>query len=290
MQDKLRAGFAQKERAETFLANLEKLREEKSVGDSQYRVLKIEYTQMREEANSRINTLRTYVKRDMENQVTKLDVLKQELSYLEARFKVGQLSANDYLHKEKAPKGKLTDLEKRISELQTFLNATNTGELGAPSAAEGGLKILGFNLGFARKQSHHTFTGAPVTAPVPPPVKVENVPPPPPAPPPPPPPPPVPILINTSGLQIMPSRVMEGGSVGIIVIVTNTTHDNVEQNVPLKINGEVKESRKVNLLPGQSQEITYVQMAGKQGNYQVDIGGVKGKFVVVPVETVHSLQ
>lgn len=298
MQDKLRAAFAQKERADIFLANLEKLREEKTVGDSQYRVLKIEYTQMREEASSRINTLKTYVKRELEGQVSKLDVLKQELSYLEARFKVGQLSANDYLAKEKTPKRKLTDLEKRISELQTFLNAANTGELGMTTAAEGGLKILGLNLGFGKKQLPPAYTGETGTGSVSTPVKVENVPPPPPPPPPPvatpppppPPPPPVPILIKTSGLQIMPSHVMEGGSVGIIVIVTNITNDNIVQNVPLKINGEVKESRKVDLLPGQSQELTFVQLAGKQGNYQVDIVGVTGKFTVAPVETVHSLQ
>jgi hypothetical protein len=87
----------------------------------------------------------------------------------------------------------------------------------------------------------------------------------------------------------MPERVMEGASVGIIATVTNITQDNVQQKVELKINGEVKDSTRVDLLPGQSQEITFVQVAKKPGSYQVDINGLTGGFSVIPVETIHSL-
>lgn len=290
MQDKLRAAFSLKERAEMFLANLEKLKEEKSVGEAQYRVLKIEYAHMREDAISRINTVKTYVKKELDSQASKVDVFKQELSYLEARFKVGQLSANDYLLKEKGPKRRLTELERRISELQTFLNASSSTDLGV-APAEGGLKVLGFNLGFSKRQPSGQvppiFTGAPATNPKSPHISVESVSQPPQ---PPPVPPPAPVMVGTAGLQIMPARVMEGGTVGIIVAVTNVTQGNVEQNVELKINGEVRDSRNVALFPGQSQELTFVQVAERQGNYKVDINGVTGNFNVVPAETIRSLQ
>ena len=191
MQDKLRAAFSRKEKAEMFLANLEKLKEEKNVGDRQYRVLKIEYTQMRDDAISEINTVKNTIKRELDSKASRLEVLKQELDYLETRFKVGQLSSDTYLAKEKAPKRQATDLEKRITELQTFLNASGSPELGV--STESGIKILGFNLGSAKKQSSDevlTSTTNPpaiiqVTSP-----ESSETPPAPPAPPASPPPPP----------------------------------------------------------------------------------------------------
>ncbi len=292
MQDKLRAAFSKKEKTEMFLANLEKLKEEKNVGDVQYGVLKIEYTQMRDDAISEINTVKNTIKRELDSKASRLEVLKQELGYLETRFKVGQLSSDTYLAKEKAPKRQATELEKRIAELQTFLNASGSPELGITT--ESGIKILGFNLGSAKKQSSDEMvtstTNAPaisqVTSPesseTPPAPSVPSA-----APPPPPPPPP---SIEISGLQIMPDRVREGSSVGIIVTVTNITIGNLQQKVSLKINDEVKDSREVHLFPGESQEVTFVTSAGKPGNYQADINGVTGVFTVVAVDTARDLQ
>src|SRR4030042_357925 len=118
MHAKLKAAFSVKERAETFLTNLEKLKEEKAIGDAQYRVLKIEYTQMREDAVSKINTIKSYVKTELVEKASKLNILLQELAYLEARLKVGQMSANTYLYKEKGPRQKLMALERKILELR----------------------------------------------------------------------------------------------------------------------------------------------------------------------------
>ena len=278
MHDKLRAAFSAKERAESFLANLEKLKEEKTVGDAQYRVLKIEYTQMGEDAVAKVNSIKTYVKKELDDKTSKLNVLKQELSYLEARFKVGQMSANTYLYKEKGPKQKIMALEKRILGLQALLDSSGSAEIVIP---ESGLKVLGFNLGSSRKQSPEqakpVVTEVPETGQLSPPASVQQQ-------------PPAPITVSTTGLQIMPERVMERGSVGIIVVVTNVTQGNVQQVVELKVNGEVKDSRQISLFPGESQEITFVQVVEKPGDYNVDINGLTGSFSVIPVETIRSLR
>ncbi len=285
MQDKLRAAFFRKEKAETYLANLEKLKEEKNVGDAQYRVLKIEYNQMRDDAISEINSAKNAVKKELDGKQSKLEVLKQELGYLEARFKVGQLSSDTYLAKEKGPKRQLMELEKRISELQTYLNATGSTELGG--AAEEGMKILGLGFGTSKKQSAGQpipdMTAAPVADEAPPP---EPIPPPPPPQPPPPPPP----VTKVSGLQIMPARIVEGGSVGIIVTVANIVMGNVRDKVELKINGGVKDSQEVNLMPWESQEITFITSAEAPGSYQVDVNGVTGSFEVIDAGKVRFLR
>jgi hypothetical protein len=282
MHDKLRAAFSAKERAELFLANLEKLKDEKSVGDAQYRVLRIEYAQMREDAVAKVNTIKAYTKKELDDKTSKLNVLKQELAYLETRFKVGQLSANTYLYKEKGPKQKMMALEKRILELQSLLDSSGSSEIVIP---ESGLKVLGINLGLSRKQSPEqakpAVTEVLETGQMSPPANVQQQPPP---------PPPAPIMVSTTGLQIMPERVMEGGSVGIIVMVTNVTQENVQQDVKLKVNGEVRDSRQISLFPGESQEITFVQVVGKPGDYKVEINGLTGSFSVVPVETIRSLR
>jgi hypothetical protein len=280
MHDKLRAAFSAKEKAESFLANLEKLKEEKSIGDAQYRVLKIEYTQMREDAVAKVNTIKAYAKKELDDKTSKINVLKQELAYLEARFKVGQLSANTYLYKEKGPKQKLVALEKKSSELQALIDSKGSAEIVIP---ESGLKVLGFDLGFSRKQSpeqaQSAVSEASESEQISPPASVQQES-----------PTPAPIMVSTTGLQIMPERIMQGGSVGIIVVVTNVTQENVQQGLELKVNGEVKDSRQISLFPGESQEITFVQVVGKPGDYKVDINGLTGGFSVIPVETIRSLR
>ena len=80
----------------------------------------------------------------------------------------------------------------------------------------------------------------------------------------------------------MPNCIMQGGSVGIIAIVTNVSFGNVLHRAELRINGELHDSREINLFPGQSEEITFVPVAGYPGDYQVDINGAIGTFKVVP--------
>jgi hypothetical protein len=173
-----------------------------------------------------------------------------------------------------------------------LLNSSSSDELViAPTG--GGLKILGFNLGLSKKQLSEQVPPVSlkkaVTGQVNPPTSVPQ-PTSAPIPPLPLPLPPVPVMVNTTGLQIMPECVMEGASVGIIVTVTNITQENVQQKVELKINSEVKDSTRVDLLPGQSQEITFVQVAKKSGSYQVDINGLTSSFSVIPAETIRSLR
>jgi hypothetical protein len=88
----------------------------------------------------------------------------------------------------------------------------------------------------------------------------------------------------------MPNRVSEGGSVGIMATITNVSPDNLQHKVELKINNVIKDSSILNLYFGESQEITFVTVAGTPGDYVVDIGGVTGNFIVMPLEQVRTLQ
>lgn len=291
MQNKLRTAFLAKEKADTFLANLEKLKEEKNIGDAQYRVLKIEYTQLRDDALSQINTVKNAVRKELDEKITKLEIAEQELGYLEARFKVGQLSSKDYLSKSRGPKNKLMDLEKRVSDLQTFLDASISAELGG---VENARKMLGLNIVTAKKQPaeqrpnvspmpaesvqdiKYPTISSPLMSPPPlvvgpmpvtTPVSVPT--------------PPIPPLVKLSDLQIMPDKVVENGNVGILITVINVVSEPVQYKIDLKINGSISESRDINLMPGEAQELTFIVAAGIPGNYKVEIGDLSGIYDVL---------
>lgn len=291
MHNKLRTAFLAKEKADTFLANLEKLKEEKTIGDAQYRVLKIEYTQLRDDALSQINTVKNAVRKELDEKITKLEIVEQELGYLEARFKVGQLSSKDYLSKSRGPKNKLMDLEKRVSELQTFLDASISAELGG---VENARKMLGLNIVTAKKQTVEQMPAvSPLSAesvqdtkyptrpsPVvsPPPLAVAPMPlqtPQPVT------MPPIPSPVKVSDLQIMPDKVVENGNVGILVTVANVVPEQVQYKIDLKINGSISESRDLNLMPGEVQELTFIVAASASGNYKVEIGDLSGAYDVL---------
>jgi hypothetical protein len=296
MQGKLRAAFASKEKAEAFLENLDKLKEEKAIAGAQYSVLKIEYTQMREDSISEINSIKNDIKRELDSKASKLEILKQEMAYLEARFKVGQITATNYLSKEKGPKGKLIDLEKQISQLLKFINATKSSALGVP---ESGVRIFGFDLGFGDRRQPSAmppsvFKEIPLPEPKPateasqppPPMSTPQASPPPLPPlyPTPPPLPPSPPPVAVTDLQIMPGRVTEGGSVGIIAMVTNVSPGNLQYKLELKLNSQVKDSKMLEMFFGESQEITFVVAAESPGDYQVELNDSAGRFIVVPAE------
>ena len=91
-----------------------------------------------------------------------------------------------------------------------------------------------------------------------------------------------PPVISTGNLQIMPDRVTQGSSVGIVAIITNNSQTTIQHKVELKMNDQVKTFLEITLTPGESQEVTFVTTAGGPGDYQVAIDGSTGKFTVMP--------
>jgi len=95
-EKELQMAFSEKERAEGLLSNLEKLREEGTIDETQYESMKSQYTQMLNSANTTIEQIKNEISREIESEQRDLGVYKQELSNLEVRFKVGELGAEEY--------------------------------------------------------------------------------------------------------------------------------------------------------------------------------------------------
>lgn len=130
MKKELRAAYSVKEEAELLLSNLENLKADGSIADAQYEMLKAEYTKISDDALLKVDTIKTELQKVLDDKTRELGVFKQELSNLEARFKVGQIPAETYLKQEKGPKRKVIELERQVSELQTLVNSTCSADIG----------------------------------------------------------------------------------------------------------------------------------------------------------------
>jgi len=99
---KAREAYSTRERAKLLLLNLEKLRAEVSAVETQYDVLKADYTKICDDAISKISTLKTAPADALESNSEELEVFKSEMTNLDARFKLGLVSVEAYLEQKEA--------------------------------------------------------------------------------------------------------------------------------------------------------------------------------------------
>ena len=140
-EKELQLALSEKERAETLLSNLEKLKEEGTIDETQYESMKSEYTQMLNSANTEIEQIKSEINREIGSEQRDLGVYKQELSNLEVRFKVGELGAEEYRKSEQRTRSKLDKIETKLSELNKLSEAKSSADLGGPIAVGKGVGV-----------------------------------------------------------------------------------------------------------------------------------------------------
>ena len=273
MKKKLIAAYSTKEKAESFLSNLDKLKKSESIEDAQYDVLKAEYTKMREDALFKANSLKASLKKELESKAGELDIIKVKLSYLEARFKVGQITDEAYAKQEKGPKKKAAELEKQYSELKKLTSSNCLADIGILTDT----RKSEFKLPWLKKEVpelpdttdipevDETIQADIITEAIEEEV-VEAA----------------PAAISITNLLIMPDRVTQGSSVGIIATAMNDNQYTITRSIELVINDEVKDSSEITIASGESQEITFITIAKAPGDYEIVIGDSTGRFSVMP--------
>lgn len=302
MADKLLSAFKERQKAELYLSNLEKLREEGSVENLHYDLLKTEYTRMLKDAQSRIDQEKTQFQKVLDTKKKELAVTKLDLKYLEIRYKVGEMSLDTFTKKETEPQRKIAELEKEISQFETLVNSTGTSETHiAETSKPEKKKVFDFSLGLGKKKvkhapiSKHLEYAKPVVTEKKLEEKLEAL--------------PVkdeqPIIIDTpqvitepvqekvdirkpwpsgliiSELEILPNRVAAGNHVGIITTAKNNSDSHLQYRIELRINDEVRDYREISLPAGSSEEITFMVLAHEDGEFRVDIGGKTGRYKVL---------
>ncbi|RPJ62341.1 MAG: hypothetical protein EHM12_04565 [Dehalococcoidia bacterium] len=276
MEKDLRLALFNKEKAELFLSNLEKLRSENSVNEMSYHALKTEYSGILQHTLIKIEHIKAEFGKTLAGKNRELEVYKQESANLEARFKVGQIAAASYLKMAKIPEKKLAVLQGQIDHLTSLINARHSAEVTVPEASGfASLLRLAQDRTSAKHPAKHT-----------PPIVNQE----PPTQPPPPPPPPqlvvepvkVPDPTSVSSLMILPDRAFPGSTIGVIATIINTGLDPLQHRAELKVNARVEAFNDVNLNPGQSEEITFMTVAGTPGDYYISVDNAQGILRVLP--------
>jgi len=271
MDKELRLALLNKEKAELFLSNLERLFFDKTVNETSYKILKSEYDANLQHAQLKVDQIKQELNKRLTLKTRELDIYKQELANLDARFKVGQLSADEFIKLSKIPDKKVNYLEEQISQLNSLTSAQHSSEVTVQQA--GGLGLL-----FPSRAKN---VNKPVILPTPPeppapelppveePVVIE-------------PPPKVYDPTSISDLMILPDRVLPGSTVGIIATITNSGIEAVHHRTEFKINDRIEAINEIMLNPGQSEELTFLAVAGPAGEYYVSVDNATGILRVLP--------
>jgi len=165
-----------------------------------------------------------------------------------------------YTRQAGSPQKKLSGLELQIAELRALISARGSADIRlVPSA-----RVFGFDIG--RLAGKKTEVVAPATAAVP---EKEPL-------------PSTSSDLAFSNLQILPDRVTQGSSVGVIATITNDGWGEVQRKIEFKVNGKMQAFENVALAPGESQEVTFVTIGQEPGDYEVEVGDLAGRFKVLP--------
>ena len=134
---KLLEALSAKERAETLLSNLERLKTEGTLEDDEYAHLKLEYSNALAQATVQVDQIHEEL--DVQVVVKKRDIetYKQQLKNLETRLKVGELDAAQHLKAARKTQRTMTKLEEQVAQMETLRGASNSAELGGTARLSG---------------------------------------------------------------------------------------------------------------------------------------------------------
>ena len=127
---KLQIAFSKKEKAEQLLANLEELKEQGDLEETQYEAMKAEYESLLTEGETEIEAIKEELAKASEPYRKDIEIYSQELKNLEMRLKVGDLSEDKYKQEKQRVRSRLERIEQRVAQSESLLQATSSAEVG----------------------------------------------------------------------------------------------------------------------------------------------------------------
>jgi ElaB/YqjD/DUF883 family membrane-anchored ribosome-binding protein len=127
---KLQVAFSRKEKVERLLSNLENLKNEGSIEQSQYQALKDNYSRLLSDCTAEIRNIKTNLEAEVQQEEYRAGAYAQELTNLEARFRVGELTADQHIKMRESAQGKLEKARRKIEELKRLIAAESASQIG----------------------------------------------------------------------------------------------------------------------------------------------------------------
>jgi hypothetical protein len=80
----------------------------------------------------------------------------------------------------------------------------------------------------------------------------------------------------------LPDRAFPGSTIGVIAAIVNTGTEPLLHRAELKVNDRIEAVNDVNLNPGQTEETTFMTVAGSPGDYYISVDNATGILKVLP--------
>jgi len=126
----LQRAFSGKEKYEKLLSNLEALKGKGGLTEDQYTSMKTGYQRSQEQAVATVNQLKMKITQDIQSEETNVQRQNMELQNLDARFKVGEIRADDLQKAEQRVRGKVQKSQAVILDLNRLLKAQSSADVG----------------------------------------------------------------------------------------------------------------------------------------------------------------
>jgi len=148
----LQRAFSGKEKYEKLLSNLEALKGKGVVTEDQYSSMKTGYQRSQEQAVATVNQLKMKITQDIQSEETNVQRQNVELQNLDARFKVGEIKADDLQKAEQRIRVKIQRSQSMVKELNRLLAAQSSAEVGGyvdvktGTGSAGGVSLPGLSV------------------------------------------------------------------------------------------------------------------------------------------------
>jgi len=126
---KLADALTAKDKVESYLSNLEKLKVEGSVTEEQYASISKEYYERLGQATSQVVLIKNELKKEHESIQQKISAQKQQMAVIEAKHKVGELSAEQFKAAEKEQSAVIQQLEHDSREVALLIKANTAADI-----------------------------------------------------------------------------------------------------------------------------------------------------------------
>jgi len=127
---KLQVILSKVQKLETVLANTRDLHDQGELKEDVFQFQIAKYKSLLKQAREDLTAIRESLKRSRERQHGIIQTLRQESDVLEARFKIGEISVNDYRKQDKRLRSKTARAEQRLREINQLMSAESPAQVG----------------------------------------------------------------------------------------------------------------------------------------------------------------
>ena len=128
--ENLSQAFTTKEKNETLLSNLDKLKAEGSIESDLYLSMKADYEQQLDASLLEIDRIKDYCKKQGETLQREQDIYKYELTKLETRYNAGEMAPATYQNSVQNLRATIGQLDQQLEELKRLIAARSPADLG----------------------------------------------------------------------------------------------------------------------------------------------------------------